>query len=107
MVCSLHSQPLCLSTNTFLERFLEGQLAEHYRWLLSHFPVVRRVWTVDPMMTADEDEIIPTAKYLALFLLNSRDFEITESDFCAYFNEVVLHLIPLVQNGVLGDGKCL
>ena len=85
---------------------LEGGLAENYRWLLSHFPAVRRVWTVGPMMKANGDEIFDTAEDLALFLLNSRDFEITKSGFYAYYNEVVLHLIPLVQNGVLGCGKC-
>lgn len=59
------------------------------------------------MMKAKEGEIVITAKDLALSLLNSRDFEITESDFCAYYNEVVLRLVLLVQNGVLGHGKCL
>ena len=47
---------LCVRLLTVgLERLLERQLAEDYRWLLSRYPAVRRVWVVESYMRVDRD----------------------------------------------------
>jgi len=46
-----------------LEGLLEGPLAENYRWLMSRYPVVRRVWVVESTMKVEEDDpMIPVVR---------------------------------------------
>ena len=99
---------LCVRLLTVgLERLLEGQLAEDYRWLLSRYPAVRRIWVVEPYMRVDRDQLLGTSAELGFFLLNSRDLRIADSDFDQYMKELESRLVPLLENGVLGYCKPL
>ena len=60
---------------------------------------------MEPTIKAEEDDLLETSAYLALFLLNSYDFEIV--NWRVELKEVESRLMPLLENGVLGYGTAL
>lgn len=58
-----------------------------------------------PDMLVEKYDVDDTSTYLALFLINSVDPELTGPDSDRFSKEVELRLMPLLENGVLGQSK--
>lgn len=58
-------------------------------------------------MVVDKGDVLRSSRYVALFLINSLDFELTGQDYNRYLKVVESRLVPLLENGVLGHGKPL